>query len=88
MHPVQGPLHIRKDCSQTAHHVRIRSHPEADAVHHARETDIRFGHHIDFGPHSGSDVLQLAFTKVGDRPPRARVDQCEHLLADVCVGAF
>src|SRR5580692_4138850 len=39
VHPVQGSLDIRKGCSQTAHHVRIRSHPEADAVYHAREVD-------------------------------------------------
>src|ERR1700733_2396952 len=88
VHPVQGPLYIREDLSQTAHHVRIRSHSEANTVHHACETDIWLGHHIDLGAHSRSDVLQLAFTKVGDRPPRARIDQCENLLADVRVGAF
>src|SRR5271166_2753122 len=57
VHPVQGSLHIGKGFSQTAHHVCIGSHPEADAVYHARETDIWFGHHIDLGAHSGSDVL-------------------------------
>src|SRR5208283_3552923 len=53
VHPVQGSLHIGKGFSQTAHHVCIGSHPEADAVYHARETDIWFGHHIDLGAHSG-----------------------------------
>src|SRR5580698_786393 len=36
VHPVEGSLHVRKDRSQAAHHVRIRSYAEADAVHHAR----------------------------------------------------
>src|SRR5580658_9916452 len=30
VHPTQASLHIRKARSQTAHYVRIRSHPEAD----------------------------------------------------------
>ena len=41
VHPVQGSLHIGKDRSQAAHHVCIRSHAEADAIHHARETRHR-----------------------------------------------
>ena len=73
---------------ETANHVRIGSHAETDAVHHARKAHVRFRQDIDVGPHARSDMLQLAFAEVGDRPPGARVNQHEHLLTGVRVGAF
>src|SRR5580658_512652 len=51
VHPVQGSLHIRKSCSQTADHVCVGSHAEADAVHHSREMNIGLRHHVDLGAH-------------------------------------
>src|SRR6516162_11657140 len=88
MYPVECSLHIGKAGLQTANHVLIRGDAETDAVHHARKTYIRFRHYVDIGFHSGPDVLELAFTEVSNSPPRARVDEREHLLAHMGVSAF
>jgi len=88
MYPVQRPLHIRQARLQPANHVFIRGHAEADAVHDPEKALVRLGHDIHVGPHTRRDVLELAFAKVGDRPPGPRVDEREHLLAGMRVGAF
>src|SRR6201987_5528945 len=44
--------------------------------------------HVNLSVHSRCDALELAFTKVADCPPGARVNQCEQLLAHVGIGAF
>ena len=68
--------------------IRIRGHAEADAVHHARKTHFWLRHHVNISAHPGRDVLKLAFAEIGDRPPGARVNQREHLLTHMRVGAF
>jgi len=46
------------------------------------------GHHINVRSHSLLDALEFAFSKIRDCPPPARINQNEHLLADVGVSAF
>ncbi len=51
-------------------------------------SDIGAGEHVDVGMHPRVDVPQLSFTEVSYGPPHARVDEREHLLADVRISAL
>src|SRR6202051_150817 len=88
MHPVQASLHVRKASFQTANHVGIWCDSETDAIHYAREVHVWSRHYINIGLHAWHDSLQLAFTKVTNGPPGARVNESKHLLADVGISAF
>src|ERR1700692_2636733 len=83
MNPIEGPLNVRKSALKRADYIGIWSDPETNALDDAGKAPAGLGQHIDIGPHSGRDVLQLPFAKVGESPPAARVNQNEHLLAHV-----
>src|SRR5712671_3475318 len=88
MHPIQASLDVWKAGFQTAHHIGIRGDSETDAFYYAREVHVWSRHYINIGLHSWHDSLELAFTKVTNRPPGARVDESKHLLADVGISAL
>src|SRR5437899_494691 len=86
--PVEGSLRIRQTTLEGAKHIGIRRYPEADAVNGSGKTAARTGHHINVSPHALLDALEFALSKVPDSPPPARINQNEHLLADMGVSAF
>ena len=86
MHPVESALHIGQTGLEAANNIRVWSHAESDTVYNAGKTDVRLRHDVYVGPRARRDVLELAFAKVGDRPPSAGVNQCEYLLPDMRVS--
>src|SRR5580704_3058913 len=86
MHPVESALHIGQTRRKTAHHVRVWGHAESHAVYNTRKTDIRLRHDVHVGPRARRDALELAFAKIGYRPPGACVNQCEYLLPDMRIS--
>ena len=61
---------------------------ELSTMSRGREAHAGLRHDIDFGGHSRCDVLELTLAEVRHCPPGARVDEGEHLLPDVGVGAL
>src|SRR3954470_8646815 len=57
MNPIQRPLDVRQARRQAANYVRVRGHAEPNAIHHARESYVRFGHDIHVSAHSRRDAL-------------------------------
>src|ERR1700733_594516 len=88
MHPIERSLCVRKPRLQTAKDIRIWSCAEADTVHYAGKVNVRLRRQKNVCPHAGLDMLERTFAKIADCPPCARVDECEHLLAYVRVGAL
>src|ERR1700722_3594158 len=88
MHPVESALHVGQTGLKTAHNVRVRSHAEPHSVYDTRKTDIRLRHDVYVGPRARRDMFELTFTKVGDRPPGAGVNEREHLLPDMRVSTL
>src|SRR5260370_34653874 len=88
MHPVERSLYVGQAWSQSAENVGTRRYAETDAVHYPGKAHIRFGQHINIGRHPRHDVLKRAFAEITNCPPGARVNQCEHLLTHMRVGAF
>src|SRR5258708_3459358 len=88
MHPIERSLCVRKPRFQTAKDIRIWSRAEADTVHYAGKANVWLRRQKNVCPHAGLDMLERAFAKVADCPPCARIDQREHLLTYVRVGAL
>ena len=89
MHPIQGSLHIRKSGLQSADDTGIWSHAKTHAVHDAfMKRTFGLDMTKNIRPHSRNDVLEFAFPEVTDDPPYPRIDEREHLLANVSVSSF
>jgi hypothetical protein len=88
MHPVERALHIGQTRLEAANNIRVWSHAESDTVYDARKTDVRLRHDVYVGSRARRDVLELAFAKIGDRPPGAGVNESEYLLPDMRISPF
>ena len=88
MNPVQRALHTREARPKIADDLIGWRHAVSNTIHNALKAYCRPRQHIDIRLHSGSNVPQLGLSKIPNRPPVARVNQGEDLLAGVGVGSF